>query len=145
MFLLDTNVVSELRKASDGRADAGVVVWTSDLPPKSLFISVISLMELEIGVLRIERRDETQGRMLRSWLDERVLPFFEDRILPVDDDVAVRCARLHVPDNKSERDALIAATALSHGLTISTRNEKDFRDIDVPVVNPWASGSGSKD
>ena len=121
MFLLDTNVISELRKAGGGTADIGVVTWLSHLDAATLYISVITLMELELGVLRIERRDSMQGTKLRAWMSTHVVPEFSQRTLPIDASVALRCARLHVPDPRSDRDALIAATALVHGMTVATR------------------------
>lgn len=137
MFLLDTNVMSELRKASDGRADASVTAWLSSVDAATLYLSAITLMELELGILRMERRDASQGAMLRAWLTQRVLPEFADRILPVDAAVALRCARLHVPDPRSERDALIAATALTHSMTVITRNVSDFEATGASLINPW--------
>ena len=137
MFLLDTNVISELRKAGDGKADANVVAWLSSQDAGSLFISVITLLELEVGILRVERRDPMQGARLRAWMDTRVLPEFTDRILPIDTAVALVCARLHVPDPRAERDALIAATALAHGMTVVTRDVGDFAATGVPLLNPW--------
>ena len=137
MYLLDTNVISELRKANSGKADAGVISWAANALTNSLFISVISILELEIGVLSIERRDASQGAILRSWMDNHVLPAFMERVLPIDTAVAQRCAILHVPDPKSDRDALIAATALVHGMTIVTRNVADFESTGVEVINPW--------
>ena len=138
MFLLDTNIVSELRKAGDGRADPNVVAWLSRADAAALFLSAITLMELEIGIQRMERRDADQGARLRSWMDSRVLPEFADRVIPVDATVALRCARLHVPDPRAERDALIGATALVHGMTIVTRNVADFAAFGVAVLNPWS-------
>ena len=137
MFILDTNVISELRKAGDGKADANVVAWLSSVDAGTLYLSAITLMEIELGVLRIERRDPAQGARLRAWVDHRILPEFADRILSVDLAVALRCAPLHVPDPRPERDAFIAATALVHGMTIVTRNLADFAPIGVPLVNPW--------
>jgi predicted nucleic acid-binding protein len=142
MFVLDTNVVSELRKAGDGRADANVTAWLAAHDAAAFFLSAIAIMELEIGVRRVERRDHEQGALLRAWLDERVLPEFDGRVLPVDAVVALRCARLHVPDPRSDRDALIAATALTHGMTIVSRNVADFRDTGVPLLDPWQAPSG---
>jgi toxin FitB len=138
MYVLDTNVVSELRKARDGRADMHVTSWATGVLPSSLFVSVITILELQLGVLLVERRDPAQGGVLRAWLDHRVLPAFADRVLPIDTDVARRCARLHVPDPRGERDALIAATALVHGMTVVTRNIADFGRTGVEVINPWA-------
>ena len=137
MYLLDTNVVSELRKAGAGKADASVVAWAAKVPVPSLFLSAITIMELETGVLLIERRDAAQGKVLRTWLEQNVLPAFEDRIFAIDTAVALRCAALHVPDRRSDRDALIAATALVHGMTVVTRNIADFDSIDVALYNPW--------
>ncbi|MCW0422431.1 type II toxin-antitoxin system VapC family toxin [Xanthomonas sacchari] len=137
MYVLDTNVLSELRKVRLGRADANVAAWAESVDAADLFISAITVMELELGVLSIERKDATQGAMLRSWLEQHVLPEFAGRTLPIDTAVAQRCARLHVPDKRGERDALIAATALVHGMAVVTRNVSDFEPTGVPVVNAW--------
>ena len=135
--LLDTNVVSELRKPRN-QANKGVQIWARSRAPETLFLSVISVLELEIGIARMERRDPQQGRELRSWLSERVLVAFGDRIVPVDLAVAQRAAALHIPDPRPERDALIAATAKVHGLRIVTHNVKDFASMGVDVMNPWS-------
>lgn len=137
MFVLDTNVVSELRKVRLGKADTNVTAWTESVDASDLFVSAITIMELELGVLSIERKNATQGALLRSWLDQHVLPEFSGRTLPVDTAVAQRCARLHVPDKRGERDALIAATALVHGMTVVTRSIADFKPTGVTTVNPW--------
>jgi toxin FitB len=137
MFVLDTNVVSELRKVRLGKADKQVTAWAESVDAAELFVSAITIMELELGVLSIERRDATQGALLRSWLDQQVLPEFAERTLPIDSAVALRCARLHVPDKRNERDALIAATALVHGMTVVTRNATDFTSTGVTLFNPW--------
>ena len=137
MYLLDTNIVSELRKAAARKADPKVLAWANGVSTALLFLSAVTVLELEIGVLLVERRDPSQGSALRSWLDTRVLPAFTDRILPVDTAVARRCARLHVPDRRSDRDALIAATALVHRLTIVTRNVEDFAPTGAKLLNPW--------
>jgi predicted nucleic acid-binding protein len=137
MYILDTNVVSELRKVRLGKADANVAAWTENVDAADLFVSAITIMELEFGVLSIERKDATKGAILRLWLDQHVLPEFAGRTLPIDTVVAQRCARLHVPDKRGERDALIAATALVHGMTVVTRNVADFKFTGVNIVNPW--------
>lgn len=137
MYLLDTNVISELRKVGDGKADDAVVAWVSGIDAGEMFISALTLMELEIGVLRVEQRDAEQGMRLRAWFETQVLPEFEDRTLSVDSAIARRCAQLHVPNPKAERDALIATTALAHNLTVVTRNVTDFAATGVPIINPW--------
>ncbi|WP_347483854.1 type II toxin-antitoxin system VapC family toxin [Vandammella animalimorsus] len=138
MYLLDTNVLSELRKVQSGKADPQVAAWARSVDAADLFISAITVMELELGVLSIERKDAAQGALLRVWLKQRVLPEFATRTLPIDTAVAQRCARLHVPDRRAERNALIAATALVHGMRVATRNLADFAPTGVPLVNPWA-------
>lgn len=137
MYILDTNVVSELRKARTGKIDANVVAWAESMDASALFVSSITIMELELGILSVERRDAIQGSLLRSWLEQHVLPEFSGRTLSVDIAVALRCARLHVPDKRGERDALIAATALVHGMTVVTRNVADFEPTGVAIINPW--------
>ncbi len=137
MFVLDTNVVSELRKAKAGKADRNVAAWASKVPASSLFVSAITILELETGVLLVLRRDPKQGALLRAWLDEAVLPAFSGRVLPVDTAVARQCAALHVPDPRSERDALIAATAMVHNMIVVTRNVADFEATGAPLLNPW--------
>ena len=137
MFVLDTKVVSELRKQLLGKADTNMTAWTESVDAPDLFVSAITIMELELGVLSVERKDATQGALLRSWLEQHVLPEFSGRTLPVDTAVAQRCARLHAPEKRGERNALIAATALVHGMTVVTRNVADFEPTGVTTVNPW--------
>ncbi len=137
MVVLDTNVLSELRKVRLGRADTNVVAWAESVDAADLFISAISIMELELGVLSMERKDAAQGAMLRTWLEQQVLPEFSGRTLPVDTTVAQRCARPHVPDKRGERDALIAATAMVHGMAVATRNVADFEPTGVALIDPW--------
>jgi hypothetical protein len=137
MFLLDTNVVSELRKARAGKADRNVAAWAAGVPVANTFLSVITIRELEIGTLLVERRDPSQGAILRTWLDEHVLPGFAERILPVDAVVARRSAALHVPDPRPVRDAFIAATALVHRMTVVTRTTADFKPTGAKAIDPW--------
>lgn len=137
MFLLDTNVVSELRKVRLGRADQHVARWADSVEATDLYLSVITIQELEIGVLLVERRDPAQGTTLRTWLNGHVLPAFDSRILDVDTAIAQRSARLNVPEPRPVRDGLIAATALVHGMTVVTRNVADFLPTGVAVFNPW--------
>jgi toxin FitB len=135
MFLLDTNVVSELRRPE--KAARQVVAWASGETVSTMFLSVITVLELELGALALERRDKAQGRIIRAWIDEQIMPRFEGRVLPIDTPVALRCAHLHVPDRRAERDALIAATALVHGMTVVTRNVGDFEPMGAKIFNPW--------
>jgi predicted nucleic acid-binding protein len=137
MDLLDTNVVSELRKVRAGKADPGVAAWAEQVEAGSLFVSAITLHELELGVLLMERRDATQGSLLRQWVEQSVLPAFTGRILAVDSAVARRGAALHGPDPRPFRDGLIAATALAHSLVVVTRNLADFEATGVNLLNPW--------
>lgn len=137
MWLLDTNVISETRKIRSGKADANVARWISGKDTAAMFISVITLQELETGVLRVEKKDAARGSILREWLDWSVRPAFAGRILPVDEKVALKSAQLQVPDPKPAMDCLLAATALVHGLTLVTRNVRDFEGSGVRLVNPW--------
>jgi len=137
MILLDTNVVSELRKIRLGRADKNVAQWADSVDAVDLYLSAITVQELEVGVLLAERRDPPQGAIFRTWLESHVLPAFAGRILPVDTAVAQRCAALHVPDLRPAMDCLIAATALVHGMTLVTRNVADFQSSGVVLLNPW--------
>jgi hypothetical protein len=139
MYVLDTNVVSELRKIRLGKADSQVAAWADSIEVMDLYISVITIQELEIGVLLAERRDPSQGAVFRLWLNGHVIPAFNGRILNVDTAVAQRSARLHVPDPRPVRDGLIAATALVHGMTVVTRNVADFEPTGVLTLNPWQS------
>jgi predicted nucleic acid-binding protein len=141
MFLLDTNVVSELRKAKAGKAHPNVIAWARTAQESSLFLSVVVVQELEIGVLQLERKDPGQGEILRQWLNGHVLPIFASRVLPIDTAVARCFARLQVPDPLPYPDGLIAATALVHDLTIVTRNVADFRRTGVLLLNPWDEGT----
>jgi len=137
VYLLDTNVISELRKSKSGKADLNVLNWANSVSAAGMFISVITVLEIETGILQIERKDPAQGYLLRSWLNTQVLPTFTERILPVDTAVAQCCAKLHVPDPRSDRDALIAATALVHRLIVVTRNSNDFTTTGVEILDPW--------
>ena len=137
MFVLDTNIVSELRKVRSGKADPRVAQWADSVDVADLFVSAITIHELELGVLLAERRDTAQGAVLRTWLNTHVLPAFAGRVLPVDTAVAQRSARLHVPNTQPLRDGFIAATALVHGMTVVTRNVTDFLASKVEIINPW--------
>lgn len=135
MFVLDTNVLSELRRRR--RADPRVLAWAQSLDPLSLFVSAVTILEIEIGALSMKRRDPAQGAILDRWIRTVVMPSFAERILPFDQDAALRCAPLHVPDPRPDRDAMIAATALRHGMVVATRNTRDFAAMGVSLLNPW--------
>jgi predicted nucleic acid-binding protein len=137
MYVLDTDVVSELRKTHAGKGNRNVAAWNESVGAVETFLSSITIHELEVGTLLLERKDPRQGAILRAWLDTKVLPEFDERILAIDVAVAQRCAMLHVPDPRPMRDSLIAATALVHGMTVVTRNVADFNPTGVEVLNPW--------
>jgi predicted nucleic acid-binding protein len=137
MFILDTNVVSELRKTRRGKGDKRVEQWSDSVEVADLFLSAVTILELEIGVLLAERKDPTQGAVLRTWLNSHVLVAFEGRIIPVDATIAQRCAKLHIPNPPPLRDSIIAATALVHGMTVVTRNVQDFSKSGINIINPW--------
>jgi toxin FitB len=137
MFLLDTTVISNLRRRD--KAHHSVLAWAESRDTNEFFVSVISVLELEVGTLLLARKDALQARLYRTWIDTIVLPEFGQRILPIDTAVAIQCAKLHVPDKRPERDALIAATALVHGMTVVTRNIKDFEPTGVKLLNPWTA------
>jgi hypothetical protein len=137
MYLLDTNVVSELRKAKSGKADRRVIAWAASVPDESLFLSAICILELQLGILLKARHDARQAALLRAWLQDQVLPAFEGRILVVDTLVALKCAALQIPSPRPYLDSLIAATALVHGMSVVTRNVADFETTGVAIFNPW--------
>jgi hypothetical protein len=137
MFLVDTNVVSELRKVRAGKADERVSRWSDSVDAADLYLSAITIHELEIGVLLAERKDPPQGRMLRAWFSDHVLVAFDGRILPIDAAVAQRSAQLNVPNPRPLHDGLIAATALVHGMTVVTRNVADFAPTGARILDPW--------
>jgi toxin FitB len=137
MYLLDTNVISEMRKSAVRRAHPAVQRWSDGARRESLYLSSISVLEMETGILLMQRRDSVQAETLRQWLHEVILPGFAGHVLEVDPEIALRCATLHVPVTAPYADSLIAATALVHGFTVVTRNVKDFQPMGVKVLNPW--------
>lgn len=139
MYLLDTNIVSEIRKISNGKVNKGVADWFKVAEADSQFISIITLFELQKGVLlAAHNNDLAKANALQAWL--KVLRFnFTDRILPVNTKTALLCAALHVPNPRPPFDSLIAATALAHDLILVTRNTKDFQNIDgLRILNPFS-------
>jgi predicted nucleic acid-binding protein len=136
MFLLDTDVLSASRRPD--KAHPRLAAWITTTSATELFLSVVSLLEIRTGSLRIGRRDPAQGSVLDTWIFNQVLPQFGGRIIAFDEEIALRCAALHIPDPRPEHDAMIAATALVHGLTVATRNTVHFARMGVPLFNPWA-------
>jgi predicted nucleic acid-binding protein len=137
MYLLDTNVISEMRKSAAARAHPAVQRWSDGARRESLYLSAISVLEIETGILLMKRKDPVQAETLREWLHDIILPGFGDHVLEVNTEIALRCATLHVRVTTPYADSLIAATALVHGFTVVTRNEKDFMPMGVRVLNPW--------
>ena len=135
MFVLDTNIISELRRPA--KANPRVLAWARATPVTQTFLSVITILEIELGALLMERKDKAHAKILRDWIDLQILPRFDGRILAVDTAVAQCCARLHVTATRAERDALVAATALVHAMTVVTRNVSDFGMSGVRVLDPW--------
>jgi predicted nucleic acid-binding protein len=135
MFLLDTHVISELRHGKPMQ-NPQVVAWANGHGIDRFFLSSITILELEKGVQALEHKQPPQGQALRRWLDG-VTDAFDGRTIPISASMAKRCAALHFPDAISERDAMIAATALEHRFTVVTRNLKDFQNTGVQLINPW--------
>lgn len=135
MFVLDTNVISELR-VGKSMPSVSVRSWAAQVPANQLYLAAVTVLELEIGVLAMERKDSRQGQTLRSWL-RGVLGEFSSQVLPFTGSTAILCAAMHVPNRRSDRDAMIAATAKEHGYTIVTRNTDDFSGCGVQLLDPW--------
>jgi predicted nucleic acid-binding protein len=134
-YLLDTNVISELRKGR--RANASVLRWFAEVPDDEVWLSVLVVGELRQGAERVRRRDPTSARRLDHWI-KKLVAEFEDRILVVDRDVAELWGTLNVPDPLPAIDGLLAATALTHDLVLVTRNGNDVATTGVRIVNPFA-------
>jgi len=138
-YILDTNVISEFRKAAGGKCHPSVKDWVENVDPEEIYLSVITIMELEVGYLSLRRRDQLQAVRVKAWISDYIPRVFRNRILVFDDAVALVCAGLHVPDKRPERDAIIAATALHYDLAVVTRNTRDFMGTGVRLLNPWES------
>lgn len=133
-YLIDTNVVSELRKGE--RANAGVRAWLAGVDGEALYLSVLVVGELRKGIENLRRRDPVAARSLDGWLLQ-VIRDWSDRILPVSLDVAEAWGRFNSPDPLPTVDSLIAATARVHGLTVVTRNTQDMAPTGVPTLDPF--------
>lgn len=137
MYLLDTNVISEMRKIKQGKADKNVVKWLQSIDPNLLYTSIIVLMEVERGILLKQRKDKVQAEHLQFWLDNIIRPTFQNRTKLLTHATANICATLYIPNPKQENDAWIGATAIEHGFTVVTRNIKDFAGMNVKIINPF--------
>lgn len=134
-YLLDTNIVSELRKGT--RCDTGARDWIEGTVPEELFLSVLVLGEIRQGIERIRTRDQAQARALEKWLHSLAREF-ADRTLPVDDRVADQWGRLGLQQPVPILDALLAATAIVYDLTVVSRDQDDFRISGVRLINPFS-------
>lgn len=142
MYLLDTGVVLELRKAKAGQSDPGLAAWASGIARQKLFISALNLLEIENAAARLGRKDRAAGLAVREWIDKSVMTAFEGRVLPVDAHIVRRRAQLPYANT---RDGLLAATALEHGLTLVTRKVASFRAGRVKLLNPSGHGAPAAD
>lgn len=133
MYLLDTGVVLELRKAKTAQSDPGLTAWAAGIARQKLFISALNLLEIENAAARLGKKDRVAGLGAREWIDNHVMPAFEGRVLPVDAQIVRRRAQLPYANT---RDGLLAATALEHGLTFVTRKVTAFRAGRVKLLNP---------
>lgn len=140
MYLLDTNILSESRKLGTPKIDPRAARWLAEVDAETTFVSAMTIFELERGIRQMERRDAKQGAALRRWFNDQIMTTYENRTLPLSRAVALICARLHIPDPKSERDAWIAATGIDAGLTLVSRNVADFSGMGVGLINPFELG-----
>ena len=131
-FLLDTNVIAEVRRGHD----ANVRAWVRSIQDAELFLSVLTVGEIRKGIDSLRRRDPTQADVFATWLQE-LHGRFASRILAIDARIADQWGRLNAVRPRNTVDSLIAATAKIHQLTVVTRNTSDFQDCDVPLLNPW--------
>ena len=135
MYLLDTDVIWALRGHDPERSDGQLFEWVSSQMPGTLFASAITMMEFENGTRLLERKDKPNAAAIRKWIETRLRPAFEGRIIAIDDAVVRSWSHLGYSDF---RDGILAATALQHGLIVATRNVENFRLGKVKTVNPWS-------
>lgn len=142
MYLLDTQVVWELRSARAGLADPALASWAAGQSRTSLFLSALTVAELASGALQVERADKAAAAAIRRWIEGPVTMAFDGRVVAIDAAVARRAMTLGYPDL---RDGLIAATALEHGLTLATRQPAAFKTGKVKTFNPWGYSPDTTD
>lgn len=138
MYVLDTNVISETYKLTRNRANPHFTAWINQQNIENLYITSITVMEIDMGILRlVHRNDLAQATLLRQWFEKKVLPVFAGRILDFDTSSALICSRFHVPNPKAERDSMIGAIAVNHGFIMATENTKDFKSLGIELLNPF--------
>jgi predicted nucleic acid-binding protein len=137
MFVIDTNVISEIRKVKSGRADKNVAQWAKRVDLSLCYLSVVTIHELEVGIFQAELKDKQKGKTLRNWLNTQVLPTFSKRIIEISLPIIRQSATLNSPKLRPFRDCLIASTALVYGMSVVTRNAADFESTGVTLINPW--------
>lgn len=137
MYLLDTNIISELKKLDSGKIHPQVQRWAYSINLMQTKISVVSITEIRTGILSLARKDQAQAASLDNWFTNRLLPTYRTRTLSVDTEVALICAQLHIPAKRPINDAYIAATAIAHNLTPVTRNVRDFQGLPLMLENPF--------
>ena len=137
MYLLDTNIVSELRKLETGKIHPQVYRWIKSNGFTHTYISAVTLAEIQTGILSLARKDKAQAASLDNWFTNRLLPAYRTKTLPVDTKVALIYAQLNVPNKRPINDAYIAATAIAHNLKLVTRNIQDFQGMPITLENPF--------
>jgi predicted nucleic acid-binding protein len=142
VHLLDTEVIWALRGHDPGRSDGRLFEWAADQMPSTLFVSAITMIEFENGTRLLERKDRPTAAAIRNWMETRLRPAFEGRIIAIDDSVARSWAHLGYADF---RDGILAATALQHGLLLVTGSPENFRAGKVKTINPWAYTADADD